>query len=159
MPRTHNPGHLAKHFNTQVCEAFAIDLGKHIEQGLRDNEDAASKEWLRDISAAASTLPDGELRGGKSIKDRCDAIAAVYEGWSTRGGTPEMRARHQRRMRHKVDKLADAYRRRTALLEQHADPGMYGAFYLATEKFVSALANSWSAVPRAFAKYPKPSGG
>jgi hypothetical protein len=158
MPRTHNPGHLTKHFNTQICEAFAIDLGKYIEQGFPDKEDEASRQWLRDIAAAASTIPDGELRG-KRIKERCDAIAAEYDGWNSRNGTREIRARHHRRIRRKVDRLADTYRHRTALLEKKADPAMYRAFYEATEKLVSTLSNTLSAVPQTFAKYPKPSGG
>jgi hypothetical protein len=156
MPRTSNPGHLTKHFNTQICEAFSMDLGRYIEKGFPDNESEANRQWLRDITAAAAAIPDAELRG-KRVQQRCEAIAETYDRWNARDGTPELRARHHRRIRRKVDKLAYTYRRRTALLEQKADPAIYRAFYEATEKLLQATPTVWSAVPQTFAKYPKPS--
>jgi hypothetical protein len=156
MPHTSNPRHLTKHFNTQICEAFAMDPGKYLEQGCSGNEDQANRQWLRDITAATSALPDAELRG-KRIQQRCEAVAAEYDHWNARNGTPEIRAKHHRRIRRKVDKLADIYRRRTALLEQQTDPDTYRAFYQATEKLMHAVPDALSTVPQRLAKYPRPS--
>jgi hypothetical protein len=157
MPHTSNPGHLTKHFNTQIFEAFAADLGKYIDQGLPDADAETNRQWLRDMTEAASMIPDAELRG-KRIQQRCEAVAAEFDQWNSRNGTRENRAMHQRRMRRRVDKVARTYRRRTELLEEKGDPRVYLAFYQATEKLVRALPDTYSEVPQRFAKYPKPSG-
>ncbi|MEN3294428.1 MAG: hypothetical protein V7642_3681 [Burkholderiales bacterium] len=157
MPRTSNPGHLTKHFNTQIFEAFTADLGKYIDQGLPDAATETNRQWLQDMTAAASMIPDAELRG-KRIQQRCEAVAAEFDQWNARNGTRENRAAHQRRMRRSVDKVARSYRRRTELLEEKTDPRVYLAFYQATEKLVRALPDTYSEVPERFAKYPKPAG-
>lgn len=156
MPRTANPGHLTKHFNTQIFEAFAHDLGKYNDQGLPDAAADTNKQWLHDMAAAASMIPDGELRG-KRIQQRCEAFAAEYEEWNARNATQENRSIHYRRLRRKADKVARTYRHRTALLEKKTDPAIYQAFYQATEKLVNALPDTYSEVPETFGKYPKPS--
>jgi TPP-dependent pyruvate/acetoin dehydrogenase alpha subunit len=156
MPHTSNPGHLTKHFNTQICEAFSMDLRKHNEDGISDHESAANSQWLRDVTDAAAAIPDAELRG-KRIRQRYEAMAEAYDRWNARNGTPVLRARHHRRLSRKIDKLVDTYRRRTAMLEQKADPALYRAFYEATEKLLQATPNIWFAVLQRFAKYPKPS--
>jgi hypothetical protein len=154
MPHTRNPGHLTKHFNTQICEAFAADLGKYNEKGLSDEAREASERWLGDIVTAASMIPDGGLRG-KSIRERCEAIAAEYSQWNSGNSTLEDRAAHQLRMKRKADKVGRTYRHRTKLVEQKVDPGTYLAFYQATEKLVGELADTLPAVAHTFAKYPK----
>lgn len=156
MPHTTNPGHLTKHFNTQICEAFAIDLGKYIEQGFPDAAAETNRQWLRDVAAAASMIPDGDLPG-KTIRERCEAVAAAYDQWNSPNSTREHRARHQRRVRRRVDRLAGTYRDRTELVEKKVDSTVYLAFYQATEKLVRALPDTLSAVPQRFAKYPEPS--
>ncbi len=156
MPHTSNAGHLTKHFNTQICEAFTADLRQYIETGLPGNEAEAGRQWLRDIEAAASALPDGALPG-KKIKNRCEAIATEYDRWASREGTRDLRARQQWRMKHKVDKLADTYRRRTSILEKQTDPQTYRAFYQATEKLVQTVPHTLPTVGQTLLKYPNPS--
>jgi hypothetical protein len=128
MPNTTNPGHLTKNFASHVFGAFARDLVKHVEGGRTFEQCDANKQWLCEIAAAASGLPDSEL-WGKKIYERCDAVTKEYDKWNSPEGNPALRDKHLTRIKRKVNKLAGTYRKRTALLEEKADIKVYFAFY------------------------------
>jgi len=154
MPKTTNPGHLTKNFAGHVFSAFARDLVKHVERGLTLEQCNANKQWLREIAAAASGLPDSEL-WGKKIYERCDAVTNEYEQWNSPEGNPASRDKYLGRIKRKINKLAGTYRKRTALLQEKADIKVYLAFYEATEKLVNTVPDLLGEIAKTIVKYPK----
>jgi hypothetical protein len=137
-----------------VFSAFARDLVKHVERGLTLEKCDANKQWLREIAALASGLPDSEL-WGKKIYERCDAVTNEYEHWNSPEGNPASRDKYLGRIKNKINKLAGTYRKRTALLEEKADIKMYLAFYKATEKLVNIVPDLLGEVAKILVKYSK----
>ncbi len=152
MLKTTNPGYLARNFSGYVLGAFARDLVSHIEYGLTDKQCRANLQWLHELAALASGLPDSELCG-KKIYERYDAIANEYELWCSPEGSPVSRKKYLNRMKKKINKLSGTYRNRMVLLEEKADIKVYLAFYEATEKLVATVPEVLTKVATALTKY------
>jgi hypothetical protein len=155
MARTTNPGHLTKNMSMEAFGAFAAYLVKYIKTGLPEEECQANKIWLREMAAVATTLPDANM-WGKTIAQRCDAVADEYDNWNKPGSTPESRDKYHQRLKKKINKLAATFRVRTALLEKQVGIGIYSAVYKATENLILAFPSILLAVAEAIAKYPRP---
>ncbi|HYI10930.1 MAG TPA: hypothetical protein VEK57_17875 [Thermoanaerobaculia bacterium] len=155
MPKTENPGDLTKLLMTQALSGFVVDLGRRTQAGVSRAERDVTKQWLEDMVAAASVLPDAGLFG-KKIYERWRALADAYDQWGSGAATETDRRTSRDRVYKKVNDLTSAVARRTELMRQQADIRMYAAFYVATEKAITAIPNMLQSVAEALSGFKKP---
>jgi hypothetical protein len=140
---------------SRTLSGFVVDLSRQTENGLSRADCDQNKRWLEDMVAAASVLPDAGLFG-KKIHERWRAVAREYEDWNDVAATPGDRRKSRDRVYKKVNNLTSAVARRTELMRQQVDIGMYRAFYVATEKAVTAIPNILQSVAEALTGFKKP---
>lgn len=146
MPRTDNPGHLAKLFSSAVFSAFLSDLDRWEADGLRPELHAAVSRWLAELTDVAASIPDGNLIGRK-VHERCDDLARAYREWHE-SGDEGRRSRKRRKLRKRINALATAYRVRAKLLEDEVDLRVLRAMYEATARLLLIVPGSSSALGR-----------
>ena len=154
MAKTENLGDLTKQLMSQALSGFVIDLGRRTETGASPTGHSATKEWLEDMVAAATLLPDGGLLG-KKIHERWRAVANAYVSWYASASGPD-RSKSRDRVYKKVNDLTTATARRTELMRQKVDIKVYAAFYSATEKAVTAVPNVLQSVAKALSGFKRP---
>lgn len=154
VPKTDNYGDLTKQLMSQALSGFVADLSRRTETEVTMAERATTKQWLEDMVAAASLLPDGGLLG-KKVYQRWRAVADAYDQWyASAVGLDRTKARD--RVYKKVNDLTSATARRTELMRQKVDVKVYAAFYSATEKAVTAIPNVLQSVAKALSGFKKP---
>jgi hypothetical protein len=139
---------------SQALSGFVVDLGRRTQTGVTSAERDVTRQWLEDMVAAASLLPDGGLLGKKTF-ERWRAVANAYDQWYI-ATTESDRAKARDRIYKKVNDLTSATARRTELMRQKVDINMYSAFYSATEKAITAIPNVLQSVAVALSGFKKP---